>query len=150
MDYLYIFRRDHVHYEGVRRINIYLLRLLYLLMFAVMGHTAWSFILNDISTVGPREAVIWSVWGAFAIMAFLGLFKPLKMLPVLLLEIVYKVTWLITVAYPLWSRDQLAGSEAEGLVEVFIPVVLAIVAMPWGYAVKHYIYQPKAAATASA
>ena len=34
--------------------------------------------------------------------------------PLVLLEIAYKVMWLILVAYPLWSTNQLAGSLAEG------------------------------------
>ena len=36
-----IFQRDE-RYEGVRRINIYLLRLLYILMFFVLGRDAWT------------------------------------------------------------------------------------------------------------
>lgn len=143
MDYLYIFRRDQEKYEGVRRINIYLLRLLYLLMAVFVGKTAWTFIVNDIGSVTPQEAVMWSVWGAFSLMALLGIFHPLKMLPVILLEIAYKVTWLLSIAYPLWLKGQLAGSEAEGLTQVFIWVLLPIVAVPWGYAANNYIYNSK-------
>ena len=37
-----IFQRDE-RYEGVRRINIYLLRLLYILMFFVLGKSAVAY-----------------------------------------------------------------------------------------------------------
>ena len=45
----------------------------------------------------------------------LGIVRPLKMLPIVLLEIFYKVLWLILVAYPLWSKGKLTGSPAEGI-----------------------------------
>jgi hypothetical protein len=35
------------------------------------------------------------------------------MLPTVLLEILYKVLWLLLVAYPLWSTNQLIDSPAE-------------------------------------
>ena len=35
-----IFKRDYEHYAGVRRINIYVLRLFFVLMFVMMGRTA--------------------------------------------------------------------------------------------------------------
>jgi hypothetical protein len=44
---------------------------------------------------------------AFATLAGLGIFRPLKMLPILLLEIFYKVLRLLVVAYPLRSAGTL-------------------------------------------
>ncbi len=41
-----LFKRDPEHYEGVCRINIYLLRLLYALMFFMLGQTTWTGILT--------------------------------------------------------------------------------------------------------
>ena len=40
-----VFQRND-QYEGVRRINIYLLRLLYVLMFFVLGKETWTHILT--------------------------------------------------------------------------------------------------------
>jgi hypothetical protein len=40
---------------------------------------------------------------------------------------------LAIVAYPLWVRNELTGSAAEGMTRVFVWVVFPIVAMPWGY-----------------
>ena len=139
---LVIFQRDD-RYEGVRRINIYLLRLLYILMFFVLGRDTWTHILTHRSSWQPDDAMAWCVWTAFATLAGLGIIRPLKMLPILLLEIFYKVLWLILVAYPLWSADTLAGSSAEGTASAFMWVILPIVAVPWGYVFGNYIYRPK-------
>jgi hypothetical protein len=61
----------------------------------------------------------------------------------LLLEIFYKVLWLIIVAYPLWSAGTLAGSSAEDTTSVFSWVLLPIIAVPWGYVFLNYFYRPE-------
>jgi hypothetical protein len=137
-----IFRRDD-RYEGVRRINIYLLRLLYVLMFFVLGRETWTHIFTHQGSWEPTDAMAWCVWSAFATLAGLGIIRPLKMLPIVLLEIFYKVLWLIVVAYPLWSNDKLVDSPAEGMTSAFLWVPLPIVAVPWGYVFANYIYKPK-------
>jgi hypothetical protein len=137
-----IFQRDD-RYEGVRPINIYLLRLLYVLMFFVLGKETWTHIFTHQGSWDPTSAVAWCVWTAFATLAGLGIIHPLKMLPIILVEIFYKVLWLVLVAYPLWSKGTLTGSSAEGITSGFLWVVLPIVVVPWGYAFVTYIYNPK-------
>jgi hypothetical protein len=137
-----VFQRDD-RYEGVRRLNIYLLRLLYILMFLVLGRETWTHILTHRGPWEPMSAVVWCVWTAFATLAGLGIIRPLKMLPIVLLEIFYKVLWLVIVAYPLWSEGKLAGSPAEGITSAFLWVILPIVAVPWGYVFMNYIYKAR-------
>lgn len=138
-----IFQKDARH-EGVRPIHIYLLRLVYVLMFFVLGKDTWTHILGHAGPWEPDDAMAWSIWTAFATLAGLGIIRPLKMLPILLLEIFYKVLWLILVAYPLWSTHSLEGSPAEGMTMAFLWVLLPIVVMPWGHVFSTYIYRPGA------
>jgi hypothetical protein len=137
-----VFQRNE-QYEGVRRINIYLLRVLYILMFFVLGRETWMQIFTHRGPWDPTEAVAWCVWTAFATLAGIGIIRPVKMLPIVLLEIFYKVLWLILVAYPLWSTDTLQGSPAEDITSKFLWVILPIVAVPWGYVFANYFYGPK-------
>ena len=137
-----IFERN-ARYEGVRPINIYLLRLLYVLMFFVLGQVVWTHILTHKGAWQPTDAVAWCVWAAFATLAALGILRPLKMLPIVLLEIFYKLLWLGLVAYPLWSKGMLAGSAAEDTTAKFLWVILPIVAVPWEYVFVTYVYTPK-------
>jgi hypothetical protein len=134
-------------YDGVRPINIYLLRLLYILMFFVLGQMTWTHILTHTLTHkgpwDPFNAVAWCVWTAFATLAGLGILRPLKFLPIVLLEIFYKVLWLVVVAYPLWSRGTLANSPAADITAQFLWVILPIAAMLWGYAFVTYVYNPR-------
>src|ERR1700691_6357921 len=116
-------------YDHVRPINIYLLRLLYILMFFVLGKETWTHILTHKGPWEPIDAVAWCVWTAFATLAGLGIIRPLKLLPIVLLEIFYKVLWLLLVAYPLWSRGGLVSSPAEHITSEFLCDLLPIAAV---------------------
>lgn len=128
-----IFTQDYVRYDGIRPINIYLMRLVYVLMVVFVGQDAWGYILTFDGVWGSYEAMAWSVWATFATLALVGVFRTVQMIPILLLEIFYKVLWLVIVAYPLWQNGKLEGSSAEGMTGAFIWVVLPIVVVPWRY-----------------
>jgi hypothetical protein len=134
--------RPAARYEGARPLNVYLLRLVFVLMFFVLGKDTWTEILTHRGAWEPMAAVAWCLWTAFATLAGLGILRPLKMLPILLLEIFYKVLWLGVVAYPLWAKGSLAGSDAAGITTSFLWVLLPIVAVPWGYVFVHYVLGP--------
>jgi len=83
------------------------------------------------------------MWVAYSVLAVIGIIRPLKMLPLVMIEIAYKVLWLIVVAYSLWSANQLIGSPAEEMTYTFLWVVLPIAAMLWKYAFETYILGAK-------
>lgn len=126
-------------FDGIRPVNIYFMRLIYILMFFVLGKDVWGYILSHSGDWGSNEAVAWSVWAAFSTLALLGIFRTVQMIPILLLEIFYKVLWLILVAYPLCQRNELVGSGLEEMVFAFGLVILPIIAVPWGYVAKRYV-----------
>jgi hypothetical protein len=134
-----IFKRDYERYEGVPPINIYLLRVLFTLMFLFLGFDSWSHILRHTGPWDPANSAAWFMWGSCAIIAFIGIIRPLKMLPIVLFEIVYKTAWLLMIALPLCQRNELAGTPAEGMANNFMLVILPIVAMPWRYFFRTYI-----------
>lgn len=140
---LNIFKSDRENWEGVPRINIYILRLMFFLMVIFLGKDAWSHILTFNGTWNATDAMAWSIWASYSVLAILGVLNPLKMLPIVILEILYKVLWLGLVAYPLWKTDKLIGSEAEGMANAFLWVFLPIIGMPWKYFFKKYMVQSK-------
>lgn len=142
MDFLTMFKHlftKSTKFDGIRPINIYFMRLIYVLMFFVLGKDVWGYILSYSGVWEESEAVAWSVWAAFSALALLGIFRTVEMIPILLLEIFYKVLWLILVVYPLWQANELEGSGIEETAFAFALVVLPILAMPWGYVFKRYI-----------
>ncbi len=129
-----------MRYEGVARINIYLLRLLFILVFLFVTYDSWSHIINHSGPWNNTDAAAWCMWGSYSVLSLIGIFRPLKMLPIVVFEIIYKIVWLILVAYPLWANNALAGSSAEGMTNAFLWVILPIIAMPWRYFFRTYIF----------
>jgi hypothetical protein len=134
-----IFGPDYKRWEGVPKINIYLLRLMFTLMVLFLGKSSWGYILTFKGQWNPASAMSWCVWAAYSVLAILGIIHPLRMLPIVMLEIFYKVLWLFIVAYPLWSSNHLIGSPAESMTNAFIWVILPIISMPWRYFFKKFI-----------
>jgi len=134
---------DYERYEGVRPINIYLLRLLFLLIVVFVASDSWSAILTHKGQWDHVKAAAVCMWAAYSVLSIFALFNPLKWLPIVMFEIVYKIIWLVIVAYPLWSTNRLAGSPAEEMTYAFVWVILPIVAMPWAYAFRTYVWLSK-------
>ncbi|HYC90787.1 MAG TPA: hypothetical protein VEO54_16335 [Thermoanaerobaculia bacterium] len=134
-----VFRSNTERYEGVRPVHIYALRTLFLLIFLFVGYDSWSYILKHEGAWDPMKAVAWSMFAAYSLLSILGVFRPLKMLPIVLFVVVYKSIWLLAVAYPLWVSGTLAGSPAEGMARVFMWVPVALVVVPWKYVLDKYV-----------
>lgn len=136
----YIFTPNHEKYEGVRPINIYLLRVLYLLMPLGAGTEAWKVIATHEGPWDHTKAVAWCVWAAYPTLSLFGLFKPLRWLPLVIFMIFYKTVWLFVVAYPLWRAGTLAGSPPAEMAGVFIAAPFIALIVPWKYVLQNYIF----------
>jgi hypothetical protein len=144
-----LFRPDHLRYEGVRPINIALLRLLYLLMFVGVAIQSWGEVLHHQGPWDHVRAVAFCVWVAYPTLSLVGVLNPLRMLPLLVFMLFYKTLWLFVVAYPLWSAGQLAGSPADAMAHVFSGVWIVYPIVPWGYVLRSWFRLPERAARAA-
>ena len=134
-----IFEPNQEKYDGIRPINIYGMRFIYVLMSTLLAFQVWSHIFTYDQQWEPSDAMDWSVWAAFTIFAFIGVFRTVKMIPILLLEITYKCIWLILVALPLHLEGNLSDATTNGMIFPFLFVILPIVFVPWGYVINKYI-----------
>jgi len=145
-----IFARDAARHDGVRPINIFLLRVIYLLMCTLMARTAWTSILLHQGAWEPYRAMATCVWAAYGTLALLGLLQPLRMLPLVLFMIFYKSLWLAVVAVPLLRAGTLAGSSAEELTYIFMAAPVFALCVPWGYVVRRFVMAPRSTPQAAA
>jgi hypothetical protein len=76
--------------------------------------------------------------GAISILAILGIRYPLKMLPVLFFELTWKSIWLIAVALPLWSSNQMDAKNLATTQDCLVGVIFLLV-IPWPYVWEHYV-----------
>lgn len=135
----YIFTPNYDKWEGVRPVNIYLLRLFYFLMAFFVATDSWKALLTNEGPWDRFRAMAFCVWAAYTTLGALGLIHPLKMLPIMVFMIFYKSLWLIVVAYPLWQTGELAASPAAEMTKAFMGVPLAMIAVPWIYFFKNYV-----------
>jgi len=133
------FKPDYVRYEGVRPINILLLRILYFLMFACVGIDTWTTIVNHEGPWDHVRAVAFCVWAAYPTLSFFGLINPLRWLPIVIFMIFYKSLWLVVVALPLWRAGELATSSAAEMATIFRFAPLLALVVPWGYVLRKYV-----------
>ncbi|RYG38587.1 MAG: hypothetical protein EON93_01730 [Burkholderiales bacterium] len=144
------FARDWQRHEGVRPVQIWGLRLFYLLMLVFVVPEAWGALLRH---QGPWDhvcAVAFCVWATYPALALFGLFRPLRWLPLMLFAIGYKSLWLAFVAWPLWRSGTLAGSPAEDMAYSFAILPLLAATVPWGYVWRSYIAWPRQPSPAAA
>jgi hypothetical protein len=131
----------------VSTFRLYLLRAMY--VFTVVGLAIEKLpALLHPATLSPGDSVILSVLGATALLAVLGIRYPLKMLPLLFFEFVWKAIWILVFGLPLLLSGGLDPNVSFGgtetLIACLVGVVLVPLAMPWGYVFKQYLKAPGA------
>jgi hypothetical protein len=117
-----------------------LMRVGYLLMGGGLVVTKWP-LLPDHATWELREGTVICMLVAMSVLALLGLRNPVRMLPILLFEVAWKLTWLGVVAWPLWSAGKLDAATAEQTGAV-LWVVVIIAVIPWRYVITQYVFAP--------
>lgn len=118
--------------------RLYLLRALYLLVVVGLGIVIWPGIIRHEAPWKLMEGTVNCMLAAFSLLCAVGLRYPLKMLPVLFWEIIWKTLWLGLVALPQW----LSGHVDEAIVPSIFAcsfVVLFYIAVPWSYVRKQYV-----------
>jgi hypothetical protein len=109
----------------------------YLLMAVGLIIVKWPLLLQAAS-MAMMEGVVVCILTAMSLLALLGLRYPIKMLPILLFEVIWKVLWLGIVALPHLIANDMDEATAELLFSIlFVSAILAVT--PWDYAWKHYV-----------
>jgi hypothetical protein len=114
-----------------------LLRVGYLVMVVGLVVVKWPLLF----THGPwelAEGTVECMLVAMSVLALMGLRYPLRMLPILLFEVAWKLTWLGVVALPLWSANKLEGATLEQTGKI-LWVVIIIAVIPWRHVLTHYV-----------
>ena len=124
--------------EQVSIFRLYLMRLLYLLNFVMLGLQVWPTIINHVGAWEPVKGVAFSFWAALSALSVLGLRYPLKMVPLLLLQMLYKSIWVIAVALPLWSTFR----SIELTRTMGMGAVVDLFVIPWPYVITNYMKKP--------
>ena len=127
--------------EELSTLRLNLMRVLYLMMFVFLASTKWPLMISH-RTWGLMEGVAFVLLAAMGAVAALGLRYPVKMLPILLFEFLWKSLWLVSVYLPLSRLGPIDADTAETLKATGFGVVICLLVIPWGYLWRHYVLAP--------
>ncbi len=122
----------------VSTLRLCLLRGMYLLMGVGLAITVWPSIISPSESIADEGTVISALLGALALVAALGLRYPLRMLPILLFELLWKLIWVVAFALRMWLANGLDDYATQTLFACLMGVVLVPIVIPWKYVLTHY------------
>jgi hypothetical protein len=117
-----------------------LLRVGYLVMGVGLALTKWPLLVHA-KTWELQAGTVECMLVAMSVLALLGLRHPLRLLPILLFEVAWKLIWLGVVALPLWLDDELHGASLERVGEIlWVAIIIAVI--PWRQVLAQYVRAP--------
>ncbi len=123
----------------VSTFRLYTLRAMYLYMVVGLVIFKWPAILNPPPGLSNEGSIVGSVLAAFSILALLGIRYPVKMLPILFMEFLFKFIWFV--GWGPFTRE--LGPEAQlSLTGMLMGIILVPLTVPWGYIFNHYVKAP--------
>lgn len=126
----------------VSTFRLYLLRAMYLVIAAGLALMIWPGIIRPPENLSHMGAVVRSLLGAVSLLAVLGIRYPLKMLPLLIFELLWKSVWVLAFGLRLWSANRLGPDTGQTLNECIFSIVVILLVTPWGYVFRHYLRAP--------
>jgi hypothetical protein len=128
--------------DGQYRIRWRWLRVMYVYTLIVAGGIGLAMILaparvQSLFGMPPQDPVVYGLNGSlfltFGLAALAGIRAPLKYCPILLMELAYKLIWLLAVVLPIALRAEFPASAAVQVVIFLTFVVGDLVATPFRY-----------------
>jgi hypothetical protein len=130
----------------VSTFRLYLLRAMYVFMVVGLAIFKLAPAILHPENLSPQDSVVVSVLCGFALLAVVGIRYPIKMLPLLFFEFVWKVVWVVAFGLPLLltgGPDPNASfGGTETLINCLLGIVLVPIVVPWGYVLEHYLKAP--------
>lgn len=124
--------------QEISTVRLYVLRVGYFMNLVLLGLDVWPAIIGHAGSWDPMKGIAYSFWAALSAVSALGLRYPVKMVPLLILQLVYKCIWLVAVALPQW-----AAVGSTGLAQaMMIGVAVDLVVIPWPHVLTRFLREP--------
>ena len=98
--------------EQVSLLRLYLMRLMYLAMFIFLASSKWPLLFRH-NPWTLMQGVAFVLLAALGFMAGWAIRYPLKMLPILMFEWIWKTVWVVAIGLPLWRAGAVNADFAE-------------------------------------
>jgi hypothetical protein len=124
---------------STRRLNV--MRIGYAFMGVGLAIVKWPILFQNVRDLPVMEGVVACLLTGMSLLAFLGLRYPVRMLPILLFEVIWKVIWITAVAVPHLVADDLDDETSSLLFNCsFVVVIIAVI--PWRNVWNRYVRTP--------
>lgn len=118
--------------------RLYTLRASYLVLALGLGVYVWPSVINHTNEFAAARGVQVALLAGLGATAALGLRYPVKMLPLLLFELVWKTIYLVAFAAPLFAAHQINAAVAEDI-QAALMAVIFLPLIPWRYVLANYV-----------
>jgi hypothetical protein len=119
--------------------RLYLLRAAFALLGIVQGLKTWPAILHHTHPWDFWHGVGMSFFGALTLLALLGIRYPIRMMPLMIFELAWKLIWVLAAYTPAYLAHSVDTDLADNFLGIFLGVVVVPLVLPWGYVWKNYV-----------
>lgn len=122
----------------VSLVRLYLLRAMYLLVALGLILSVWPDVISAIGRDSDSHTVVGTILVSFSLLALVGLRYPLKLLPILIFEFLWKLLWLLCFSLPAYLNGSMDEYTVGTTFACALGVVLTPLALPWRYVFNEY------------
>lgn len=119
--------------------RLYALRAMYALMAFGLAVQIWPSVVTPEPGVALQRSVVLSVLTAISLLSLLGIRYPVRMIPLLLFEFLWKVIWVVAFWWRLWSGSEVSDGINETFFACMMGVVLVPLVLPWRYVFRAFV-----------
>lgn len=117
----------------------HVMRVLFFLNFISLAPDNWSIIFLGQEKLEPMTGVAISFYAALSLLCILGMRFPLRFTSLLLLQLFYKIAWLIGVYLPAYNLNSI-NENLESWFWVMAPgILIDLLVIPWDYVYQQYL-----------
>lgn len=127
--------------DEVSTLRLHVMRACYAFAFVGLALTVWPSIVTHKLDTPLSDGVVDALLSAVGVLAAVGIRYPLKMLPLMFFEIIWKGIWLLAFALPLYRAGKVDADTSQTIFACSLVIIFPI-AIPWGYAYAKYIKEP--------
>lgn len=124
---------------GVSLLRLNILRAYYALMAFGTAAVFWPALLNHSHDWGIANGAHYSLLAALSPLALLGLRQPLKMLPLIFYEFIWKALWFVFIVAPLYAADQMTDAVWANVFACSLAILLTPLVLPWRHVWHTYL-----------
>jgi hypothetical protein len=125
-------------YSAVPLWRLYTLRICYLILAGGLGLYIWPSVIVHTAEFAAAHGIQCSLLAGLGATALLGFRYPVKMIPLLLFELIWKIIYLAAFAVPLWKAHQITEAVQADITAVLM-VVVFLPLIPWGHVWREYV-----------